>query len=598
MIYIFLIQTSKYFIMTTTYNLTKFLIGIMIFLFCTSLHSQSEIEFDGGSVTPQLTLTERQTGSADDFSRLVFNNTTDLANRWTLASMSQDGAVFGTLDSPLAFAYTGNTRLLIGKDGKLRINNVYTLPNVDGTAGQFLTTDGAGNVSWGAGGSGSSLWTQVGSFIRYTSIDSRVQANATTGTSGFSFLFNGAQRSLIWNEFSSGDLNFTNSNSSSARHMVIDGVTHNVGIGTNVTNPSAKLEVQVTGSDGIHIDGDDTGDALLSIENGGGTHFLYDDDSNNHTLKIQSSDDLAFNTGGINERMRIDGTTGFVGLGELSPSDELHITGTTSADIRLEASNLKFLRFYEGATQTGTIGHNGTDMLLTNSDTNGDIRITTESLTQFFAGGFQNMAIESDGDVVIGRNALFVDERGVESDRVGINNLSPLSALHVNHFNNGVTGGFRLQNNSSNGWWKFYVSSSNNTMQLRNNTSGSVVGTFATNGVYTSSDKRLKRNLETMPYGLSEVMKIKALRYNYISDEANASKSLGFVAQELNEVIPELVLYAEDADQYSVNYAGLSVIAIKAIQEQQTQIEALQSENQELKNQIATILARLNEIEK
>lgn len=572
--------------------------GMMIVLLCTSLHSQSEIEHDGLSTSAQLTLTERQVGAVDDFSRLVFNNTTDLANRWSIASMSQDGATFGTLDSPIAFAYTGSTRLLIGKDGKLRINNAFTLPNVDGAAGEFLTTDGAGNVSWGAGGSGTSLWTQVGDFARYTSPIALVQANATTGTSGFSFLFDGAQRSIIWNEFSSGDLNFTNSNSSSARHMVIDGVTHNVGIGLNVTNPFSKLEVQITGSDGIHIDGNDTGDARLSIENGGGNHFIFDDDSNNHALKIESSDDLAFNTNGPNERMRIDGTTGNVGIGEVSPSDQLHITGSTTADIRLEASGDKYLRFYEGGIQKGNVGHDGLDLEILNTETNGDITFNTVDLTQFMSGTFKNMTIESDGDVTIGRDAVFVDERGNGNDRVGINNLTPSSAFHVNHFNNGVSGGFRLENNSNNNWWKFYVSSSNNTMQLRNNTSGAVVGTFATNGVYTSSDRRIKKNLETMPYGLSDVMKINALRYNYISDEDNASKSLGFVAQDLNEVFPELVLYAEDADQYSVNYAGLSVVAIKAIQEQQAQIETLKSENIDLKNQIARILERLNEIEK
>ena len=472
------------------------------------LSAQTIVEYDGTNTDAQMTLIE--TGAVNDFSRLIFKHSTDLANRWTIASMSQNGQSFGTLDSPISFAYSSATRLLLGKNGKLRINNAYTLPNVDGTNGQVLTTDGAGNVSWASSGGGSSLWTETQG-PRYSNSGPRfARINSTNGSNtGFMFENNGLQEAVIWHEPSSGDLIFTNTNGST-RHMVIDGVNQNVGIG------------------------------------------------------------------------------------ESNPADELHITGTTGVDIRLEASNAKYLRFYEGTTRKGSIGHDGNAIVMTNTETGGDMRFTTTDLTQFFAGGFQNMAIEADGDVTVGRNALYVDERGIDNDRVGINNTTPSSALHVNHFNNGATGGFRLQNNASNGWWKFYVSSSNNTMQLRNNTSASVVGTFATNGVYTASDKRIKKNLETLPYGLKDVMKLKALRYNYISDQADDNKSLGFVAQDLNDILPELVLYQEDADQYSVNYAGMSVVAIKAIQEQQVQIESLISENAALKNQITSILARLD----
>ena len=44
-------------------------------------------------------------------------------------------------------------QLRVNHDGSLLINDAYTLPNVDGTAGQVPTTDGAGNVAWQDGGS-------------------------------------------------------------------------------------------------------------------------------------------------------------------------------------------------------------------------------------------------------------------------------------------------------------------------------------------------------------------------------------------------------------------------------------------------------------
>jgi len=87
--------------------------------------------------------------------------------------------------------------------------------------------------------------------------------------------------------------------------------TNGFGIGTQ--SPTEKLEVEVTGNDGIRIDGNNTGDARLSINNNNGTHYLFDDTSNGNTFKLESANDLAFNTGGTSERMRIL-TTGEVGI--------------------------------------------------------------------------------------------------------------------------------------------------------------------------------------------------------------------------------------------------------------------------------------------
>jgi hypothetical protein len=58
----------------------------------------------------------------------------------------------------------------------------------------------------------------------------------------------------------------------------------------------------------------------------------------------------------------------------------------------------------------------------------------------------------------------------------------------------------------------------------------------------------------------------------------------GFLAQELEQVFPQFVYYGgDDQVTYSVDYASMSVIALKAIQEQQVQIEALKEEIRVLK---------------
>jgi hypothetical protein len=63
---------------------------------------------------------------------------------------------YGLLIQNYKFSVAGPstvTQLRVNHDGSLLINDAYTLPNVDGTAGQVPTTDGAGNVSWQSGGS-------------------------------------------------------------------------------------------------------------------------------------------------------------------------------------------------------------------------------------------------------------------------------------------------------------------------------------------------------------------------------------------------------------------------------------------------------------
>ena len=82
-------------------------------------------------------------------------------------------------------------------------------------------------------------------------------------------------------------------------------VASNVGVGT--TAPSEKLEVQFSGRGGILIDGDDTQDAFLQFENGGGSHYIFDDQSDNNTLKLESATGkgIKFNTDGANERVVI-----------------------------------------------------------------------------------------------------------------------------------------------------------------------------------------------------------------------------------------------------------------------------------------------------
>ncbi|MDX1907661.1 MAG: tail fiber domain-containing protein, partial [Bacteroidia bacterium] len=104
-----------------------------------------------------------------------------------------------------------------------------------------------------------------------------------------------------------------------------------------------------------------------------------------------------------------------------------------------------------------------------------------------------------------------------------------------------------------------------------------------TSGAYTAvSDARLKTNVSLLGNVLPGVMSLQAKTYQY-KDVQDPRYFTGFIAQELEKTFPQFVYFGGDDQQYyTVDYAGMSVIALKAIQEQQTQIESLEKRLAEL----------------
>ena len=96
------------------------------------------------------------------------------------------------------------------------------------------------------------------------------------------------------------------------------------------------------------------------------------------------------------------------------------------------------------------------------------------------------------------------------------------------------------------------------------------------NGSYTSSsDIRLKETIEDLDPALVNVLKLSPKSYVF-RDTPDVERSIGFIAQEVIELFPALVEGdPNDETMLSMDYSGLSVVAIKAIQEQQLIINKL-----------------------
>jgi hypothetical protein len=94
-------------------------------------------------------------------------------------------------------------------------------------------------------------------------------------------------------------------------------------------------------------------------------------------------------------------------------------------------------------------------------------------------------------------------------------------------------------------------------------------------GVWTdaSSDRRAKRDIEDLPYGLEEVL---ALRPRCFKWKSSDDKVLGFIAQEVEPILPEVVVEKSNG-MYTMHHKDIISVLTKAIQEQQDIINELKA---------------------
>jgi hypothetical protein len=127
---------------------------------------------------------------------------------------------------------------------------------------------------------------------------------------------------------------------------------------------------------------------------------------------------------------------------------------------------------------------------------------------------------------------------------------------------------------------EFLISSSNSTDPTTSK--GYIDGTT---GAYVAvSDLRAKKNIADCSYGLAEVLAMRPVIYNMIEEEDGTDKHLGFIAQEIKQVINEAVTSTSTEEElYGLDKAGLVPVLVKAIQEQQAMIEELKAKVAALK---------------
>jgi hypothetical protein len=107
------------------------------------------------------------------------------------------------------------------------------------------------------------------------------------------------------------------------------------------------------------------------------------------------------------------------------------------------------------------------------------------------------------------------------------------------------------------------------------------------------SDARLKTNVKTIENALDKILKLNPVEFDWLESaphydtykELGQIHSIGFIAQEVRAVIPQVV-DLKDNGYYSIDYPKLNALLVEGIKEQQVFIEELQKLIEDLENEI------------
>jgi hypothetical protein len=111
----------------------------------------------------------------------------------------------------------------------------------------------------------------------------------------------------------------------------------------------------------------------------------------------------------------------------------------------------------------------------------------------------------------------------------------------------------------------------------------------------TPSSRRLKENIEHLVDPIALTQQLSGIRFDW---KENGQTSLGFIAEEVAQVLPEVVSYDEDNGQaVGLNYAAIVPVLVEAVKEQQKQIEVYETRALKQEAELTALKEQMNEFQ-
>ena len=174
-------------------------------------------------------------------------------------------------------------------------------------------------------------------------------------------------------------------------------------------------------------------------------------------------------------------------------------------------------------------------------------------------------------DGTVKTDTLTVDENATVTGNLAVNGNLTGSGVQTSA-RTAISGGTGITYNNSTGVIDCDINTPaevglGNLSNNGNNLSGNFT---ATGNVTAFSDERLKENVETIQGALDKVSQMRGVTYNYKSELNDGQRGTGVIAQEMQQVMPEVI---QDGEYLSVAYGNLVGVLIEAVKELKAELD-------------------------
>jgi len=561
---------------------------------------------NSGAAGAQLDLIHNSASPADGDSVGIINFsnvTTQMANvtgKSSSVSSSYGELHFGTRNggtygfSNMIIDRLGN--LLVGKASTDYGNSTRKEFNLYGTNEAIITLDTGNALPFylNNNNGGADIWNQNNNYMRFGTNSTERMRIDSSGKVGVGITNPSGSFHLTTVDSGGSDVYYVAQNTTANRiagYRILD-ESNNIGgvfqydnggnnllIGTTlssnfqfITNNAERMRINTDGSIAFSPNAGTVGQAALSINASGSSYAELD----------------AFMWGiGWNMPLVLQRQAGNVGIGTISPSEKLHVSGNIRAGVSVTS-------FQNGSANDNYIG--------VGSDNGGDAWFIAHASGY----GVALMGYESAGD-----RLLIGCDNGAGNNKIDFSLNMGTNAAGTVENTTGATPAVRITASGTllvgktadtnigqgqvlraNGETYHTITTGLNTLHVYS-VSGSAYrfyvgndGTVhATNtSISAISDASLKENIRDLDKGLDTINALKPRRFDWKNGDGN--DIMGFIAQEVEEVMPELIdeaQYNKDEIKKSLKMGDMIPSMVKAIQELSAQVTELKAEVAALK---------------